>query len=50
MSPSWPAKKILSKIGVNLHLNTLAPLLVVLFSDFFQNTLPKVELSHIYKS
>jgi hypothetical protein len=24
MSPSWPAKKILSKIGVNLHLNTLA--------------------------
>jgi len=23
MSLSWPAKKILSKIGVNLHLNTL---------------------------
>jgi hypothetical protein len=24
MSPSWPAKKILFKIRVNLHLNTLA--------------------------
>jgi len=24
MSLSWPIKKILSKIGVNLHLNTLA--------------------------
>ncbi len=24
MSPSWPTKKILFKIGVNLHLNTLA--------------------------
>jgi hypothetical protein len=47
MSLSWPAKKIFSKIGINLHLNTLALFLVVFFSDFISSTLPKITLSHI---
>jgi hypothetical protein len=47
MSPSWPAKKILSKIGVNLFEHTGTSLLVVFFFYFIPCTLPKVELSHI---
>jgi len=49
MSPSWPAKKIFFKIGVNLHLNTLA----LLFQWFFFLILSQVlwlKLNcHIYK-
>jgi hypothetical protein len=41
MNPSWPAKKILSKIGINLHF------LVVFFSDFIPSILLKIDLSHI---
>jgi hypothetical protein len=48
MNLSWLAKKILSKIGVNFDLNTLALLFWWFsFSDFIPSTLPKVELSHI---
>ncbi len=49
MSPSWPTKKILFKIGVNLHLNTLA----LLFWWFSFMILPQILclklICHIYK-
>jgi len=49
MKPSWPDKKILSKIGVNLHLNTLA-LLFWWFSFLILSQVFCLKLNcHIYK-
>jgi hypothetical protein len=49
MSPSWPAKKIFLKIGVNLHLNTLT-LLFWWFSFLILAQVLCLKLNfHIYK-
>jgi hypothetical protein len=49
MSPSWPAKKILFKIGGNLHLKTLA-LLFCWFSFLILFQVFCLKLNcHIYK-
>jgi hypothetical protein len=49
MSPSWPTKNILSKIGVNLHLNTIA-LFFWWFSFLILSQVFCLKLNcHIYK-